>query len=112
MNDAPTNLPPNEPVKKMARQRRWEDRKRAEGKCIICGRPKGDSPYALWCRRHGALHKLRGQKKRRNVKPGSKPKGRQPIDIPVRSIADVDRLFPAIPPNPRKKTKEQPPNVA
>lgn len=105
MTDAPNNLPLNEPEKKGARQREWEKRKLAEGKCIVCGRPRGDSPYKLWCRRHGVQHRMYGRKynKTKPTPPGKKPKGRKVYDLPVQTKEEFDRLFPAIPTDRKKK---------
>jgi hypothetical protein len=42
------------PVKEVSRQRRWQLRKQAEGKCIICGQPVATS---LFCLKHAIVRR-------------------------------------------------------
>lgn len=39
----------------LSRQRRWQLRKRAEGRCTICGRPR-DGGTRQHCRIHAEMH--------------------------------------------------------
>ena len=99
-------LPDIDPVtgqKRVIKQRRYEQRQRALGNCIICGRPKGDSPYVLWCRRHGAMHRLTGKKRHGRLATGKGRGSSRLLDIPVQNREELDRVFPAPPPRARKK---------
>lgn len=39
----------------LSRQRRWQLRKRAEGKCVTCGRLR-EGGTAMHCAKHAVLH--------------------------------------------------------
>ena len=106
MTNAPTNLPPNAPEKKESPQARWMKKQVALGNCRNCGKPRADSPYAIFCRRCAALNRVRvGDKTARGKisRAKRKHKGKAPYDVPVTTRAEIDRLFPKAPVSRKRK---------
>jgi hypothetical protein len=46
-------------TKQISRQREWQLRKRAEGKCESCGKDRGSNGTKRHCRKHANEHSAR-----------------------------------------------------